>query len=63
MRIGKHTWCEACRQMVRRDKPHSFSVTFTTCVTSDKPLDLSVFEAKGEWSTLDKAQPKHDTAD
>jgi len=63
VRIGKYIWCETCRQMVRRDKPHRFSVTFTTCATSDKPLDLSVFQPKGEWPTLDNAQEKHDTAD
>jgi hypothetical protein len=42
---------------------HRFLASASFCVEQTEPLDLSVFEAKGEWSTLDKAQPKHDTAD
>ena len=47
--------------MVRQDEPHQFSVTLTPCAFSDKPLDLSVFEPRGEWPTLDKAQENTDT--
>ena len=47
--------------MVKRGEPHRFSVTLTPCVFSDKPLDLSVFEPRGEWPTLDKAQENTDT--
>lgn len=52
-------WCERCRQMVPSDRVHMFRTTASPCLQSDKPLDLSVFEARGEW--LDKPSEKRDT--
>jgi hypothetical protein len=42
---------------------HRFLASASFCVEQTEPLDLSVFQPKGEWPTLDKAQPKQETAD
>lgn len=47
--------------MVPSDGVHMFRTTASPCLSSDKPLDLSVFEQRGEWPTLDKAQENTDT--
>ena len=58
-----HVWCSRCKRMVPAVGEHLYLTSAALCAEQTESLDLSVFQAKGEWSTLDKAQPKHDTAD
>lgn len=63
MSLMGHGWCSRCKRMMPAIGEHRFLASASFCVEQTEPLDLSVFEAKGEWPTLDKASEKHDTAD
>jgi hypothetical protein len=57
------TWCGRCKRMMPADGEHYFLTSASLCSDNSEPLDLSVFQSKGEWPTLDNAQENHDTAD